>query len=63
MHERITFRLPKERVEQIDQLIQDGTYPNRSEAIRDAIQEKVDTNSRPEYLSESQVNTPAQTND
>lgn len=38
MHERITFRIPTQRLEELDDLVEDGTYPNRSEAIRNAVQ-------------------------
>lgn len=35
--ERTTVRLPQERLDAIDGLVAEGTYPNRSEAIRDAL--------------------------
>jgi len=33
----IQIRLTKELIEKIDKLIEKGLYPNRSEAIRDAV--------------------------
>lgn len=34
---RITVRMPAELVAEVDALVEDGQYLNRSEAIRDAI--------------------------
>jgi len=33
----IQIRLTKELIEKIDRLIEKGLYPNRSEAVRDAV--------------------------
>jgi len=33
----IQIRLTRELIEKIDQLIDKGIYPNRSEAVRDAV--------------------------
>ena len=33
----IQIRLTKELIEKIDKLIERGLYPNRSEAVRDAV--------------------------
>ncbi|MFH1473558.1 MAG: ribbon-helix-helix domain-containing protein [Candidatus Aenigmatarchaeota archaeon] len=33
----IQIRLTRELIEKIDQLIEQGIYPNRSEAVRDAV--------------------------
>ena len=33
----IQIRLTRELIEKIDQLIEKGIYPNRSEAVRDAV--------------------------
>ena len=33
----IQIRLTKELIEKIDKLIEKGIYPNRSEAVRDAV--------------------------
>jgi Arc/MetJ-type ribon-helix-helix transcriptional regulator len=39
--ERVTLRIPKQQIEEVKQLVETGKYPNRSEAIRDAIRDKV----------------------
>ena len=36
---RVTVRMPDQQVEEIDELIDAGTFPNRSEAIRAAIRD------------------------
>jgi Arc/MetJ-type ribon-helix-helix transcriptional regulator len=33
----IQIRLTRELIEKIDKLIENGLYPNRSEAVRDAV--------------------------
>jgi Arc/MetJ-type ribon-helix-helix transcriptional regulator len=40
--ERVTLRFPKEQVEDVERLVDDGTFPNRSEAIRAAVREMLD---------------------
>jgi len=35
--ERVTLRMPKAQVDRVENLVDSGTYPNRSEAIRDAV--------------------------
>lgn len=37
MQERVTLRMPEEQVRRLDRLADDGTYPSRSEAIRDGV--------------------------
>lgn len=37
--ERVTMRFPKKQLEEIEELCEDGQYPNRSEAIRSAVRE------------------------
>lgn len=37
MQERVTVRLPREQVRDLERLADDGVYPNRSEAIRDGV--------------------------
>lgn len=37
---RLTFRIPKENIEAIEKMVDDGIYPSRSEAIRDALRSK-----------------------
>lgn len=49
MHERITFRIPEQQLEELDQLVENGIYPNRSEAIRDAVRTITESGTRTEY--------------
>jgi len=37
--ERVTLRIPKQQVEQVERMVETGEYPNRSEAIRSAVRE------------------------
>jgi antitoxin ParD1/3/4 len=37
--EQVQFRLPKTELDEIDHLVEQGEFPNRSEAIRQAIRE------------------------
>lgn len=39
--ERVTLRIPKEQVEEVEQMVETGKYPNRSEAIRSAVREMI----------------------
>ena len=38
---RVTLRLPKQQIEQVESLVDDGEFPNRSEAIRQAVREMI----------------------
>jgi Arc/MetJ-type ribon-helix-helix transcriptional regulator len=40
--ETLQIRLTKNMLERIDVLIQQGTYPNRSEAVRDSVRKMLD---------------------
>jgi antitoxin ParD1/3/4 len=37
--ERVTLRIPKQQIEEVEQMVETGEYPNRSEAIRSAVRE------------------------
>jgi antitoxin ParD1/3/4 len=37
--ERVTLRIPKQQIEEVEQMVETGKYPNRSEAIRSAVRE------------------------
>ena len=37
--ERVTLRIPKQQVEEVEQMVDSGEFPNRSEAIRSAVRE------------------------
>lgn len=34
---RVTFRIPEDRVDELEDLVDEGMFPNRSEAIRSSI--------------------------
>lgn len=38
-NERVTFRLPKGQLEDVEDLVDDGEYPNRSEVFREAVRD------------------------
>lgn len=35
--ERVTLRIPKQQIEEVEQMVETGKFPNRSEAIRAAV--------------------------
>ena len=37
--ERVTLRIPKQQIDAVEQMVETGQYPNRSEAIRAAVRE------------------------
>jgi len=37
--ERVTLRIPKQQIEEVEQIVETGEFPNRSEAIRSAVRE------------------------
>ena len=39
--ERVTLRIPKQQIEEVEQMVETGEFPNRSEAIRSAVREMV----------------------
>jgi antitoxin ParD1/3/4 len=39
--ERVTLRIPKQQVEEVEQMVEHGQFPNRSEAIRSAVREMI----------------------
>jgi Arc/MetJ-type ribon-helix-helix transcriptional regulator len=40
--ERVTLRIPKQQIEEVEQMVETGKYPNRSEAIRSAVRDMLD---------------------
>ena len=48
--ERVTLRIPKQQIDEVEQLVETGEFPNRSEAIRSAVREMINEQSegRPE---------------
>ncbi|MDR9380482.1 MAG: ribbon-helix-helix domain-containing protein [Natronomonas sp.] len=39
--ERVTLRIPKQQIEQVERMVDTGQFPNRSEAIRSAVREMI----------------------
>ncbi|MFB6105689.1 MAG: ribbon-helix-helix domain-containing protein [Halobacteriaceae archaeon] len=39
--ERVTLRIPKQQIEEVETMVEHGTFPNRSEAIRSAVREMI----------------------
>jgi len=39
--ERVTLRIPKQQIEEVEQLVDTGEFPNRSEAIRSAVRDMI----------------------
>lgn len=39
--ERVTLRIPRQQVEEVEQMVETGEFPNRSEAIRSAVREMI----------------------
>ena len=37
--ERVTLRIPKQQIEEVERMVDSGEFPNRSEAIRSAVRE------------------------
>lgn len=56
--ERVTLRMPKQMVNKLEDMVEEGHYPNRSEAVRDACREKIDEweerSRRPPWYSHEQ---------
>ena len=44
--ERVTLRIPKQQIEEVEQMVEHGKYPNRSEAIRSAVREMIQEQSQ-----------------
>ena len=40
--ERVTLRIPKQQIEEVEEMVETGKFPNRSEAIRSAVREMID---------------------
>jgi len=39
--ERVTLRIPKQQIEEVESMVDTGEFPNRSEAIRSAVREMI----------------------
>jgi Arc/MetJ-type ribon-helix-helix transcriptional regulator len=53
--ERVTLRIPKQQIEEVEQMVETGEYPNRSEAIRSAVREMLAEQSDSERASEKRT--------
>ncbi len=40
----VQIRLTQKQIEMIDKIIEEGHYPNRSEAVRDAVRRLIENN-------------------
>ncbi|WP_435196012.1 ribbon-helix-helix domain-containing protein [Natronomonas sp. EA1] len=39
--ERVTLRIPKQQIEEVERMVDTGEFPNRSEAIRSAVRDMI----------------------
>jgi len=39
--ERVTLRIPKQQIEEVERMVDTGQFPNRSEAIHSAVREMI----------------------
>lgn len=44
--ERVTLRIPKKQIEEVEQMVETGEFPNRSEAIRSAVRDMLNEHDR-----------------
>ncbi len=58
--QRITVRIPVEMAEELDELVEDGSYSSMSEAIRTAIDEFIKNKNAPDHISKVTVDLPKQ---
>jgi Arc/MetJ-type ribon-helix-helix transcriptional regulator len=56
--ERITIRLPSEKLHALQNLVDTGKYPTISDAIRAAIDSFIETHFTPEYIERVTVELP-----
>ena len=56
--ERVTIRIPKDRVDALQKLVDDGQFTNMSDAIRAAIDSFVETHFTPEHIQKLTVELP-----
>jgi Arc/MetJ-type ribon-helix-helix transcriptional regulator len=55
--ERVTLRIPKQQIEEVEQMVETGEFPNRSEAIRSAVREMLSEQESSERNSENKKRT------
>lgn len=56
--ERVTIRIPKDRLEALQKLVKQGQFGNMSDAIRAAIDSFVETHFTPEHIEKLTVELP-----
>ena len=56
--ERITIRIPSDKVEALESLVKEGRFPTISDAIRAAIDSFVDTHFTPDHIERVTVELP-----
>jgi Arc/MetJ-type ribon-helix-helix transcriptional regulator len=56
--ERITVRIPAEKLQSLQALVDTGKYPTISDAIRAAIETFVEANTTPDYIGRVTVQLP-----
>jgi len=56
--ERVTIRIPKDRVDALQKLVEQGQFPNLSDAIRAAIDSFVETKFTPDHIEKLTVELP-----
>lgn len=61
--ERVTLRIPKSQLDQVEELVENGQFPNRSEAIRDAIRDLTGINKEEERDPRTRVRSRARGSD
>ena len=54
--ERVTLRIPKQQIDEVEQLVETGEFPNRSEAIRSAVREMINEQSESSQENSSKRN-------
>ena len=52
--ERVTLRIPKQQIEEVERMVETGEFPNRSEAIRAAVRDML--NEQEEGTTEQTTN-------
>lgn len=56
--ERVTVRLPADKLQLLQSLVDNGSYDNLSDAIRDAVDQFLDNNFTPDNISKVTVDLP-----
>ena len=56
--ERVTIRIPPEKIQALQSLVKNGTYPTISDAIRAAIDRFIDVQFAPDYIRKLMIELP-----